>query len=125
MRISDWSSDVCSADLEGLAILVDAQPQIGVAFADIGTRRRPPAAEEIAVVVELERRGTGQRVHQRRVGDHIVARLAVDAERARIDRMFPPRSEERRVGKECVITFRSGWSPYSYKQPTQSNTDFS
>src|SRR3546814_6390180 len=40
---------------EGLAILVDAQPQIGVAFADIGTRRRPPAPEEIAVVVEIGR----------------------------------------------------------------------
>src|SRR3546814_19016332 len=24
----------------------------------------------------------------------------------------PPRSEERRVGKECVSTFRSRWSPY-------------
>src|SRR3546814_18367893 len=26
------------------------------------------------------------------------------------------RSEERRVGKECVSTFRSRWSPYHYKQ---------
>src|SRR3546814_15544857 len=26
------------------------------------------------------------------------------------------RSEERRVGKECVITCRFGWSPYHYKK---------
>src|SRR3546814_15952111 len=26
------------------------------------------------------------------------------------------RSEERRVGKECVITCRSRWSPYHYKK---------
>src|SRR3546814_13089710 len=28
----------------------------------------------------------------------------------------PPRSEERRVGKECVSTCRSRWSPYHSKQ---------
>src|SRR3546814_18202296 len=27
-----------------------------------------------------------------------------------------PRSEERRVGKECVSTCRSRWSPYHYKK---------
>src|SRR3546814_4410240 len=77
MRISDWSSDVCSSDL-------DTKTEVGVAFADIGTRRRPPAAEKIAVVVELERRGAGERVHERRICDHIIARLAVNAERARM-----------------------------------------
>src|SRR3546814_13432204 len=28
----------------------------------------------------------------------------------------PDRSEERRVGKECVSTCRSRWSPYHYKK---------
>src|SRR3546814_16710192 len=28
------------------------------------------------------------------------------------------RSEERRVGKECVSTCRSRWSPYHYKKKT-------
>src|SRR3546814_16506355 len=33
-------------------------------------------------------------------------------------KVMPPeaRSEERRVGKECVSTGRSRWSPYSYKK---------
>src|SRR3546814_11161980 len=37
------------------------------------------------------------------------------------DRMLaaPLRSEERRVGKECVSTCRSRWSPYHYKKKTQ------
>src|SRR3546814_19252175 len=32
----------------------------------------------------------------------------------------PDRSEERRVGKECVSTCRSRWSPYNYKKNTNS-----
>src|SRR3546814_15515031 len=31
-------------------------------------------------------------------------------------RHIHPSSEERRVGKECVSTCRSGWSPYHYKK---------
>src|SRR3546814_4291509 len=30
--------------------------------------------------------------------------------------IYLPRSEERRVGKECVSTCRSRWSPYHYKK---------
>src|SRR3546814_2235094 len=66
MRISDWSSDVCSSDLL-LAI-----------------------AEE--------------RFHLRR--HHAVGAADVD-QQCRVER-----SEERRVGKECVSTCRSRWSPY-------------
>src|SRR3546814_19903361 len=32
------------------------------------------------------------------------------------------RSEERRVGKECVSTCRSRWSPYPYKKKTQPHS---
>src|SRR3546814_14221777 len=35
---------------------------------------------------------------------------------------FGVRSEERRVGKECVSTCRSGWSPYLYKKNTNTFT---
>src|SRR3546814_16416535 len=31
------------------------------------------------------------------------------------------RSEERRVGKECVSTCRSRWSPYHYKKKSQKS----
>src|SRR3546814_16558407 len=33
-----------------------------------------------------------------------------------------PRSEERRVGKECVSTCRSRWSPYHYKKNNINTT---
>src|SRR3546814_12540605 len=33
------------------------------------------------------------------------------------------RSEERRVGKECVSTCRSRWSPYHYKKKNNNNTN--
>src|SRR3546814_1241805 len=78
MRISDWSSDVCSSDL-----MVD---------------------DVMSGVDELIRRGL------------------VDADRMRVyghsnggavvDYLITQRSEERRVGKECVSTCRSRWSPY-------------
>src|SRR3546814_17101123 len=43
----------------------------------------------------------------------IVARVDRNAmARPRPETGFDPRSEERRVGKECVSTFRSRWSPY-------------
>src|SRR3546814_5668305 len=64
MRISDWSSDVCSSDLRpsaGTRYAADPGPCIVVAVPSGG-----PCA----------------------------------------------RSEERRVGKECVSTCRSRWSPY-------------
>src|SRR3546814_13100410 len=32
---------------------------------------------------------------------------------------YVSRSEERRVGKECVSTCRSRWSPYHYKKKTK------
>src|SRR3546814_20686695 len=34
------------------------------------------------------------------------------------------RSEERRVGKECVSTCRSRWSPYHSKKNTRNNKQF-
>src|SRR3546814_3206377 len=77
LRISDWSSDVCSSDLqsnllpieEGSAVLVEGEGIVG------------PAIPQIL---------------------HDIDELA---------RPFV-RSEERRVGKECVSTCRSRWSPY-------------
>src|SRR3546814_8648928 len=88
MRISDWSSDVCSSDL-GLA-----HQQVR-----LGHQRRHGrgvyGAQDLDVAPRAE--AGPQPLLQLRVGpaDH-----------------GHPRSEERRVGKECVSTCRSRWSPY-------------
>src|SRR3546814_4804870 len=88
MRISDWSSDVCSSDLAGAA------PGLG---------RANPWLSAPAVGADLgDCRACG-----------IQRRHAVDcADRGRLSRARDRRSEERRVGKECVSTCRSRWSPY-------------
>src|SRR3546814_7155011 len=96
MRISDWSSDVCSSDLP--------------AAASLDARRGPPLRPVL-------RRAAvpGHRPHH---GDAFHAAGGVgDADRRhRHRRPVRRRSEVRRVGNECVSTCRSRWSPYPYKQ---------
>src|SRR3546814_19142760 len=96
MRISDWSSDVCSSDLLGEAARLPAQ---AVADRLRGLRRIGPAgfAGLVDGVVALLDAVLGQ--------DALLdaARHAVQGRDVR--------SEERSVGKECVSTFRSRWSP--------------
>src|SRR3546814_14561574 len=87
MRISDWSSDVCSSDLR----------RCGKGVGDAG---------ECAAADPLYRRWRHQ---QRSRSEQAAARTG------RTDR----RSEERRVGKECVSTCRSRWSAYHYKKKTK------
>src|SRR3546814_7540290 len=77
MRISDWSSDVCSSDLL-LPLL-----------APLEHLRRDSAREQRGSQGALGRKRCGLLRCQHEV-----------------------RSEERRVGKECVSTCSSRWSPY-------------
>src|SRR3546814_3840946 len=76
LRISDWSSDVCSSDLAR----------------------------------QLDRHRLTETVLRLACGDTNPAfrdRISLD-----VGAFFTLRSEERRVGKECVSTCRSRWSPY-------------
>src|SRR3546814_17152671 len=103
MRISDWSSDVCSSDLLR-AIIVTNRGGAPIRIADVadvvmGEELRTGAAtkngREVVLGTVFMLAGENSR---------IVARAA--AER------LEQRSEERRVGKEWVRTCRSRWSPY-------------
>src|SRR3546814_4189155 len=86
-RISDWSSDVCSSDL----CLANT-----VRFIDWR---------------ELAREETGGLLPD--IGGFEVERLLAIFDAGRdLHRAGGKRSEERRVGKECVRTCRSRWSPY-------------
>src|SRR3546814_12927509 len=101
MRIRDWSSDVCSSDLRDGD---DLAPGAGLAHAERG-RQRPAeraglaAVDPVARVVDVEELRGGD-LRQADGGD--VAGIAAES---------LVRSEERRVGKECVSTCRSRWSP--------------
>src|SRR3546814_14505186 len=89
MRISDWSSDVCSSDL----------------FAPM-----PQEVLNKLLEVEQARLAIDQR-HQ--IHAESVLQLGVLVQIIKNDL---GRSEERRVGKECVSTCRSRWSPYHSKK---------
>src|SRR3546814_5764959 len=99
MRISDWISDVCSSDLAQL--LTDAIPdRQHLDMGEIGghaRRRVGPGIERLKAAAREERKAGGER--ERR---HTEPR----------EQSRSSRSEERRVGKECVRTCRSRWSPY-------------
>src|SRR3546814_18094405 len=84
MRISDWSSDVCSSDLRRILI------RAGEMGEDAG---EPEPVRPLDKRVEFPRLG---------VPHPEPAHPGVDLQR----------SEERRVGKECVSTCRYRWSPY-------------
>src|SRR3546814_10303482 len=86
MRISDWSSDVCSSDLKSPERFKQNIGQLIVIHAImIKTLRR---------FFLKEARSGGRYVRSWRTS------------------FFRQRSAERRVGKECVSTCRSRWSPY-------------
>src|SRR3546814_1955372 len=94
MRISDWSSDVCSSDLV---------PQV----VGRGLRARVHPVQHHRHL-RLARGGLVQQVPRHRVG---VARRRGDEE-PEVGRAEELRSEERSVGNECVSTCRSAWTAY-------------
>src|SRR3546814_14768238 len=96
MRISDWSSDVCSSDLRRHVASNHHLDCLG-----FGVLHRDLLTRLVAAVAELlvqRPLGTGGHVESLAEGD-----AGLFAFR---------RSEERRVGKECVSTCRYRWSPY-------------
>src|SRR3546814_19083170 len=103
MRISDWSSDVCSSDLMSA---LNPREQ------NILTERRlvddPKTLEELSQAHGVSR----ERVRQIEV--RAFEKLQKAMMRLAGERRL--RSEERREGKECVSTCRSRWSPYHEKK---------
>src|SRR3546814_14508439 len=99
MRISDWSSDVCSSDLGGagyigshavLACRASARPVVILDNLSRGSRRLVPADVPF---------------YEGDAGDPTI--LAKIFHHHRVEAVM--RSEERRVGKGCVSTWRSRW----------------
>src|SRR3546814_14718359 len=107
MRISDWSSDVCSSDLAD-AVLLD---RIGGIDGDLVVRLVALLDGEIEVDEIDIQIGQDQLFANPLPYDagHLVA---VDLDDRRLHLDLRHRSEERRGGKECVSTCRSRWSPY-------------
>src|SRR3546814_11347644 len=104
MRISDWSSDGCSSDL----VLFPALLAVGEPFA---TGKDVLSAYIAGYEIWTELASRDRNKHHAK-GFHpsgifgAIGAAAACANMLRLDR-----SEERRVGKECVSTCRSRWSP--------------
>src|SRR3546814_3837436 len=94
MRISDWSSDVCSSDL------VDVERAEGNGEVEGDAEAESPAQAGIA-----DKRRLRPGAARCSGGGH--GNFGAQVRPARRSR-----SVERRVGKECVSTCRSRWSPY-------------
>src|SRR3546814_16565580 len=102
MRMSDWSSDVCSSDLEARTSILPLE-----------NVPRALAARDTRGLIKLVADGPTRKL----LGAHILAPEGADsiqtaamAIRCGLTIDDLARSEERRVGKECVSTCRSRWS---------------
>src|SRR3546814_12999018 len=98
MRISDWSSDVCSSDLPSLTPL-----------------RRQCITPHLASARARKETMKAKKTPAKKVVKPKAAAKPVAKKSAAAKKPAPSkggRSEERRVGKECVSTCRSRWSPY-------------
>src|SRR3546814_11585213 len=143
MRISDWSSDVCSSDLimaqvedtgadgvelnfgcphgmseRGMGSAVGQVPE----YIEMVTRW-VKAASRMPVIVKLtpnitDIRYPARAAHQGGADAVSLINTVSSITAVDLDSFSPERSEERRVGKECVSTCRSRWSPYHEKKQT-------
>src|SRR3546814_14316931 len=97
MRISDWSSDVCSSDL-----IVGSSIVYGFFQLSHGNRVCDLPSTKPQLIIAM------------------FSFLPIGSDPSKVDPLPRAiRSEERRVGKECVSTCRSRWSPCHYKKKPQ------
>src|SRR3546814_18368290 len=105
MRISDWSSDVCSSDLfprnEWESDENGRQNDPWDCEDDLQIMLRKPGAEPS---LRPEEQHENQARHDRRYGERQIDEGYEQTLARKIER-----SEERRVGKECVSTCRYRW----------------
>src|SRR3546814_4744260 len=101
LRISDWSSDVCSSDL--------LPPDYSIELLDLAFDMSDiPLKDE---VVKRIRKINGQSDEGEETPEALAKRQAENEERQLAMRERLARSEERRLGQECVSTFRTRWAP--------------
>src|SRR3546814_14702257 len=99
MRISDWSSDVCSSDL---SVRWPSFPsRIGAMYQGISISADQPSASLLVACRQLPSQSLLNWLS-----------LVTTASYTPSVELTVKRSEERRVGKECVSTCRFRWSPY-------------
>src|SRR3546814_17958698 len=114
MRISDWSSDVCSSDLRDRGRLTRGEVERRQAHRTVEREapRAPPLRRE-------REPGLPQRAQVTLDGPDAELEVLGQLPRRTAPAPRRPTSEERRDGKECVSTSRSRWSPAPTKKTNQ------
>src|SRR3546814_20757555 len=103
LRISDWSSDVCSSDL-----VCACNPYARCLARTIGASRLRRI--DIRPSRQRARYGLDRFQARTKTGDRFLVAFQLTIGKIGDLKI---RSEERRVGKECVSKCRSRWSPYT------------
>src|SRR3546814_16857044 len=113
MRISDWSSDVCSSDLQPLihVHVNDLRAIFNLLPGDLDSGMVIASKDQL-----LELGGAGDVGAFTNVDENGGCLLGHCSFLPPLPLTRRRRSEERRVGKECVSTCRSRWSPYHSKK---------
>src|SRR3546814_11932467 len=126
MRISDWSSDVCSSDLKIISCRSGSLDGMPILKGLTGASRNDQVD---AVVAKLKGMPKSRPQRDKTLRAMISAWFGKSLDESALDRIIKElslrgfiavngvklqysRSEERRVGKECVSTCRSRWQPY-------------
>src|SRR3546814_2089372 len=107
MRISDWSSDVCSSDLVKITsggVIYNVGDVVTIPAASVGGRGTGFSAPVTAVT------NVANDIY--RIKQSAFTSYKIGGSSGWNFVHLTDRSEERRVGKECVSTCRSRWSPY-------------
>src|SRR3546814_11864265 len=107
MRISDWSSDVCSSDLIRGGGACDVGREQHRLHAGVDVQH----VQITAVTLVID-------------GDVVIVAIGTQGQVGMLAAMVQQyRSEERRVGTECVSTCRSRWSPLTKKKIDHTTDD--
>src|SRR3546814_14015662 len=107
MRISDWSSDVCSSDLQRIQVIGHmAENRLAVLRDDVICRATILSTRNLSEANQIAP-GPGRIGAQIDAADHqpqpVVQHFSMALQFLRIS------SEERRLGKECVSTSSTRW----------------
>src|SRR3546814_20232163 len=98
MRISDWSSDVCSSDLKAMKVLY--KTEASATGGRTGSAKTADGAFAVTLTTPKELGGPGGE------GNNPEQLFAAGYSACFLGAIS---SEARRVGKECVSTCRSRW----------------
>src|SRR3546814_14353781 len=122
MRISDWSSDVCSSDLRFATTTGMSAEEVH----QLGLDRMAALTARADAIFKAQGMTKGSVAERMRALGKDPRFLYPNTDKGKADLIAKLneqiqemqrrlRSEERRVGKECVRTCRSWWLPYHYK----------